>query len=311
MSTSITSNSSFDFDATAEAVAAALSSHIDGRTILTTGVTPAGLGAGFASVVAAHNPRLLVLAGRNPSKLTECVKDIEIAHPGVKTRTLELDLASQASVRKAAEEVLSWPEPVDILVNNAAIMACPYQKTADGLEMQFGTNHLGPRVVNVSSAAHRFSDIRWDDIGFKDGQVYDKWRAYGQAKTANILFSVALAEKLGSKGLKVFVLHPGPVQTNLDRYISPHDYADLLALDKELGNKEVDLPKFRYKNVSQGTATYVVAAFDPALNQHNGIYLQDCQLAPEEETKPYAVDKGAAERLRKLSEELVGQKFVY
>ncbi|EPQ53758.1 NAD P-binding protein [Gloeophyllum trabeum ATCC 11539] len=327
MSTIITSNPSFGFETTAEEAAAALSSYIQGKTILVTGVTPGGLGAHFVTVVAAHKPKLLILAGRKPSILEQVAKELESAHPDVKTRTLELDLASQASVRKAAEQVLSWPEPIDVLVNNAAIMACPYSKTVDGLEIQFGTNHIGhflftnlimskllqskePRIVNVSSGGHRFSDIRWDDIDFKDGQVYDKWRAYGQAKTANILFSLALAEKLGSKGLKAFSLHPGAIQTNLGRHINQQDIEALTALNKEVGNK-VDPTTFRFKNLTQGTATHMVAAFDPALDQHNGVYLQDCQLAPEDETKPYAVDKKSAERLWKLSEEIVGQKFVY
>ena len=185
MSTSITSNPNFDATTPAEEAAAALSSYIAGKTILITGVTPGGLGAHFAKVVAAHQPKLLILAGRNPSKSAETVKEIEAANPGVATRTLELDLSSQAQVRKAAAEVLSWPEPIDILVNNAAVMATPYEKTVDGLELQFGTNHIGhflftnlvipkllqstqgPRIINVSSGGHRLSDIRWDDIGFQ------------------------------------------------------------------------------------------------------------------------------------------------
>ncbi|TFK86007.1 NAD(P)-binding protein [Polyporus arcularius HHB13444] len=332
MSASTTSNPSFNATTTAEEVATALASSIAGKTVLVTGVSPGGLGAYFVKVIAAHHPKLLILAGRSGSKLAETLREIEAAHPDVAVRTLELDLSSQAQVRKAAAEVLSWPEPIDVLVNSAAVMATPYQETPDGLEMQFGTNHIGhflftnlimpkllqstagPRVVNVSSAGHRFSDIRWDDIGFQGGKTYDKWRAYGQAKTANILFTVGLAQRLGSKGLKAFSLHPGGIITNLGRYMTDRDneLAAIKAIDKEMGNKQGhDGYKQTLKTLTQGTATYVVAAFDPKLDEHNGVYLQDCQLAGDDDIKPYAVDKDSAARLWKLSEELVGQSFDY
>ncbi|RDX44010.1 dehydrogenase [Lentinus brumalis] len=320
MSASITSNPGFNASTAAEEVAAVLSSHIAGKTILVTGVTPGGLGAHFAKVVAAHKPKLLILAGRSVPKAAETARELEAAHPGVATRTLELDLGSQAQIRKAAAEVLSWPEPIDVLVNNAGIMATPYGKTVDGIESQFGTNHIGhflftnlimpklleskqgPRVVNVSSNGHRLSDIRWDDFNFQDGKTYNKWLAYGQSKTANILFSVGLAQRLGSKGLKAFSLHPGTIMTNLGRSATQEDFEALQALDSGFG-------EFKFRNLSQGTATHVVAAFDPKLDEHNGAYLQDCQPAPDEDLKPHAVDKNSAARLWKLSEELVGQRF--
>ncbi|TFK86693.1 NAD(P)-binding protein, partial [Polyporus arcularius HHB13444] len=228
--------------------------------------------------------------------------------------------------RKAAAEVLSWPEPIDVLVNNAGIMATPYGKTVDGIESQFGTNHIGhflftnlimpklleskqgPRVVNVSSNGHRLSDIRWDDFNFQDGKTYNKWVAYGQSKTANILFSVELAQRLGSKGLKAFSVHPGLISTNLSRSANIDDFKALQALDKALDHG-AGFKGFTRKNLSQGTATHVVAAFDPKLDEHNGAYLQDCQAAPDEDLKRYAVDKTSAARLWKLSEELVGQNF--
>ena len=185
MSPSATSNPAWNAATNAEEVAAALSSSIAGKTVLVTGVSPGGLGAHFLNVIAAQGPKLLILAGRSLAKCAETAKELEGAHPGITTRTLELDLSSQAQVRKAAAEVLSWPEPIDVLVNNAAVMATPYEKTVDGLELQFGTNHIGhflftnlimplassngPRVINISSGGHRFSDIRWDDIGFQVG----------------------------------------------------------------------------------------------------------------------------------------------
>ncbi len=185
MVASITSNRNFNASTTAEEAATALSSAIAGKAILVTGITLGGLGAHFVKVVAAHQPKLLILAGRSAMQSAETARELDAAHPGVAVRTLELDLSSQVNVRKAAAEVLSWQGPVDVLVNNAAVMGTPYEKTVDGIEMQFGTNHIGhflftnlimrkllesstgPRVVNVSNAGHRRSDIRWDDVGFQ------------------------------------------------------------------------------------------------------------------------------------------------
>jgi NAD(P)-dependent dehydrogenase (short-subunit alcohol dehydrogenase family) len=145
----------------------------------------------------------------------------------VPVRILALDLASQTQIRKAAKEVLAYPEEcIDVLVNSAGIMAGPYRTTEEGIEAQFGSNHIGhflftnlimsklliakaPRVVNVASDGHRFSGVRFEDPSFGGGKVYDQWEAYGQRKTANILFSRALAEKLGSRGLTAYSLHPG------------------------------------------------------------------------------------------------------
>lgn len=329
MSSCITSNPSFGFETLAEEVAAALSSSIAGKTVLVTGVSPGSLGAYFFTAIAPHNPKLHILAGRNPSKLSETAKNVQRASPHVELRTLQLDLSSQAQVRKAAAEILEWPEPIDVLVNNAGVIAKTYQKTLDGLEMDFGTNHIGhflftnlimpkllqskwgPRVINITSREHRLSDVRWEDLDFKDGKVYDQWRAYGQTKTANVLFTVALAEKLGSQGLRAFSVHPGSIMTNMVQGVSPDEIAAFQALNKELGVKEAADPASEFKTLSQGTSTHVVAAFDPALDQHNGAYLQDCQRAPEGEVEPYAVKRDSAARLWKLSEELVAQKFAY
>lgn len=206
-----------------------LSSHIKGKFVLITGVTPSGLGAVFAETIARGQPALLILTARTPTKAEKTVEAISKA-TAVPTKVIQLDLSSLASVRKAADTINGWVEVphVDVLVNNAGIMAVDYQ-LLDGIESQFVTNHLGhflfanllmnkilksnaPRIVNVSSDGHRLSPIRWDDYNFgQDGETYNKWRAYGQSKTANMLFSISLAEKLGSKGLQSFSLHPGVI----------------------------------------------------------------------------------------------------
>lgn len=169
---------------TAQQFADQLRPSIKDKTILITGVSPNSLGASFAEATASAQPAQLILAGRNPSKVQQTVDAIAASHPDVPVRTLKLDLASLPAVRESARELLSWDLPrIDVLVNNAGIMAVDYAVTADGFESQFATNHLGhflftnlimekllaseaPRVVNVSSSGHRLSHIRFDDFNF-------------------------------------------------------------------------------------------------------------------------------------------------
>lgn len=318
---------------TADVVVRELSGEIANKVVLTTGVSPGGLGAFFNQHIAPAKPALLILAGRNPSKNQETAESLSKDHPDVPVRTLRLDLESLQQVRQAAATVNGWSDVphIDVLVNNAGIMACDYAKTEDGLERQFATSHVGPflftnlimqkilasklpRIVNVSSDGHRLSQIRWPDIGFSDGQLYNKWRAYGQGKTANILLTVALATKLGSKGLTAVSLHPGVINTNLGSHLDWNiEFEGLQAVDRELGNAEGWSEGFDFKTPARGVTTHVVAAFDPALKGYNGHYLQDGHIAdPYVETiKSYAQDKVEADKLWKLSEKLVGQNFTY
>jgi NAD(P)-dependent dehydrogenase (short-subunit alcohol dehydrogenase family) len=171
-------SSNFTKDSTAGEVAAYYSSNIANKVILTTGVSPGGLGAFFAEAIVAQNPKLLILAGRDASKIQETADSISKAHPNVNTRALVLDLSDLKQVWTAAKEVLSYEEDINVLVNNAAVMASPYGTTKDGLEMQFGTGHVGHffftnlilavkgRIVNITSDGHRLSPIRFDDWGF-------------------------------------------------------------------------------------------------------------------------------------------------
>ncbi|GAB1317799.1 Short-chain dehydrogenase [Madurella fahalii] len=309
-----------------------LADNIKGKVILTTGVSPGGLGARFVEAVALAHPALLILAGRNIAKVQQTADALAEAHPGVKTRVLRLDLGSLAAVREAAAEVNSWDDvpAIDVLVNNAGIMAVEYSLTPDGFESQFGTNHLGhflftnlimgkvlaapkPRVVSVSSSGHRFSPVRFDDLDFHGGENYDRWRAYGQAKTANMLMALSLAEKLGGKGLRAYSLHPGSIMTNLGVHLDwSADVESLREADKVMGNRE-GWEDFKIKNEDQGIATHVLAAFHPSLEDHNGAFLEDAHVADPwvETVKPWATSPVEAERLWKLSEKLVGQQFSY
>lgn len=178
----------YNKDTTNEEVVRDLGEHIKGKVVLTTGVSPSTLGAIFVETIAQAKPELLILAGRNPNKLRETAETLSTAHPGLQTRLLRLDLGSLAAVREAAAEVNGWSDVplIDVLVNNAGIMATEFALSADGFESQFATNHLGhflftnlimakilaasargpPRVVAVSSDGHRLSPIRWADYNF-------------------------------------------------------------------------------------------------------------------------------------------------
>ncbi|KAF2654541.1 NAD(P)-binding protein [Lophiostoma macrostomum CBS 122681] len=303
-----------------------------GKTFLVTGVSPGGLGAVFAEKVAKAEPTLLILAGRNSSKVQQTTNSITSSYKSVGVRVLSLDLSSLAKARKAAEEVNGWSDVpnIDVLVNNAGVMATAYGKTDEGFETQFGTNHLAPflftnlimgkllassapRVVNVASDGHRLGPVRFDDYGFQKGENYNRWYSYGQSKTANMLFALSLAEKLGGKDLLAFSLHPGVIHTNLGDHLNfDSDFEELHAMDRAFGNPE-GWKGFTFKTLDQGAATHAYAALSPELTEHNGAYLLDSRLAdPWKDTvKPWGTSSIEAERLWQLSEKLVGQTFSY
>ncbi|GLB41039.1 putative NAD-P-binding protein [Lyophyllum shimeji] len=310
----------FDGNTNAIDVAKALADNIKGKTVIVTGVTAGGLGAEAARVLALQGAEL-VLAGRSSKKIQETAANIRKEAPDAKLRELILDLNSQKAVRAAAEEVLKYSGPVDVVILNAGIMGTPYQKTADGLESQFGNNHIGnflftnlimpkllespaPRVVAVASVGHFWGPVRFDDYGFEDGKTYEKWAAYGQSKTANILFAVELAERFKNTKLKAFSLHPGGANTGLHQYMTKEDYERFSDYYNSDGTPKGDW----VKSIEQCTATHIVAGFDPSIVDKSGSYLTECKVA-NEQAAPYALDKEAAAKLWTLSEKIVGQKF--
>jgi NAD(P)-dependent dehydrogenase (short-subunit alcohol dehydrogenase family) len=208
-----------------------------------------------------------------------------------------LDLADLDTVRAAAEQL----PPVDVLVNNAGVMYTPFERTAQGFELQFGTNHVGhfaltnavqpTRVVNLSSGGHRASDIIWDDPNY-ERRPYDKFEAYGQSKTANILFTRELARR-GSHALAV---HPGMIATELGRYMTKVDLPELMAKVKAAPGGPT-----QYKSIEQGTATTVWAVAHPELP--SGAYLADAEISDED--APWTRDEASWSRLWALTEELV------
>jgi NAD(P)-dependent dehydrogenase (short-subunit alcohol dehydrogenase family) len=206
------------------------------------------------------------------------------------------------------------------------VMACPHEKTVDGFELQFGTNHLGhflltclimpalvkaapSRIVCLSSRAHQMSPVVFDDVNFEH-RPYHKWLAYGQSKTANVLFAVELERRLGSQGVHALAVHPGVIQTELSRYMGEEDWE---LIRSRAVAREGEL---RTKSVAAGAATSAYAATAPELEGRGGIYLEDCGIADVDDSenastgvRSYAVDPEAARRLWSLSEEMVGEAF--
>ncbi|KAI0577080.1 Retinol dehydrogenase 13 [Pyrenophora tritici-repentis] len=316
-------------------VAKAFADQIRGKNVLITGVSPESIGSSIALSIASQGPALVILASRTKSKLEEVVKTIKDAYPNANVRIVILDLMSQEFVKSAAKEVAQLTDQLDIIINNAGLMTMQRQTTKEGLEAQFGANHIGhflltsllipqllssassstpgaTRVVNLTSLGHQISPVRLSDYNLEkrnedvpeeerhgpllacfaknadDG--YNGWVAYGQAKTANILFSVGLDNKLGPKGVRSYAVHPGSILTGLSRGLDANEEAAVRKTSRF------------WKDHDQGAATVMVAALDPALNEPKGVLLHDCQMC---DAMPYATDPKLAERLWELSETLV------
>ncbi|KAH7068000.1 WW domain-containing oxidoreductase [Paraphoma chrysanthemicola] len=326
----------YGFDTTATEVANDFSSNIRGKAVLVTGVTPNSLGSHFVETIAAHSPSLIILASRTQAAMDITAAAIRARSADVPIETVVVDLGSLASVRKAAAAVLALKARIDVLVLNAGLMASPYSKTVDGFESQFGICHLGhfvfgntiipsmlgpglrPRVVVVSSEGHQLGPVRFTDPGFTDGQEYDKWRAYGQAKTANNLYAWSLAENLGPKGLESYSLHPGGIMTNLVKHIdmqSGDDVPKMLEVYRSVGSPlgfPEHMKSLKFKSHDQGTATHIVAAFADDFDANdNGKYLIDGQIATWDKVGPWARNSYDAERLWKISEDMVGETYAF
>ena len=304
---------------------------LSGKRILVTGVS-AGLGVETARVLAAHGAQVIGAARdlHKARKATEVVLDA--AANGGSLELIELDLASLASVRAAADKLLAEGKPLDVIIANAGVMAAPFGKTADGFETQFGTNHLGhftfinriasllkpgSRVVALASSGHRFADVSLDDPNFENGD-YDPWVAYGRAKTANILFAVEFDRRHRDKGIRATAVHPGGIQTELSRHIGDDVVSGMIE------QINVDLaaegqPPYQFKTVPQGAATSVWAAVVGSAEDIGGKYCENCHVSTtvtegplsvmSEGVRPYALDAANAAALWVKSEALVGEKF--
>ncbi|MEV0716599.1 SDR family NAD(P)-dependent oxidoreductase [Asanoa sp. NPDC050611] len=296
------------FGATSTAAEVLAGVDLTGRRAIVTGAS-SGIGVATA--------RALTDAG---AEVTLAVRDVAAGRrvAPASGRVAELDLADPDSV---AAFVAGWSGPLDILVANAGIMATPLLRTARGWELQFATNHLGhfalatglhgalaaagaARIVVVSSVGHVNADVDLDDPNFQH-RAYDPWLAYGQSKTANILFAVEAARRWAAEGITANALNPGRItSTNLGRHIGP--VADAPA-SFEPGSADVS-----WKNTAQGAATSVLLAASPLVAGVTGRYFEDCQEAGPHRpgvrrgVAGYALDPERARRLWDLSAALTG-----
>lgn len=305
----------FDWQSTTEDVLKGVD--LNGKTVVVTGAN-SGLGSETARAFAAHGARVIITV-RSIQKAASVVKMVH-DKTGKTIEVEELELDSIASIYAFADRIQARKVKIDYLINNAGVASCPFGRTVDGFEMQFGVNHLGHflmtnliapslvdggRVVVLSSTGHRMSPIVFDDINYEN-RPYEKHGAYGQSKTANALFSVGLNKRLSSRGIEVFSVHPGAIQTPLNRHMTKEDFAIFDSMD------------LQYKSLEQGAATSVFAATAPELNGRGGAFLSDCSIAPiiEDEkifdgVRNWAIDPQEAERLWIISEKMVGQSFAY
>jgi len=297
---------------------------LTGKTAIVTGAAT-GIGIETARALAEAGAEV-VIAARKPDLGAEAVADINRTAKGPGARFEMLDLSELASIRAFAER---WGgRPVHIQINNAAVMACPLDRTHDGFEMQIGTNHFGhfllsvlqapaleagaqaagkaSRLVSLSSIGHRRSGINWEDPNYRT-RPYEKWESYGQAKTANALFAVGFHQRFKDRGVTANAVMPGGILTPLQRHLPIEEQRAMGWIDET--GKVAD----GFKTPEQGASTSVWAAVGPELEGVGGLYLENCAQAepwsrekPVTGVMPYALDPRDAERLWSLSVETVG-----
>ncbi|MBL6900129.1 MAG: SDR family NAD(P)-dependent oxidoreductase [SAR86 cluster bacterium] len=236
---------------------------------------------------------------------------------------LNLDLADPSSAQSFVNEFVDSGMSLDILINNAAVMACPQMPTKEGWDLQFAVNHIGhfiitkgllramsssgSRIVTLSSTGHKLSGIQWEDVHFEES--YDKWKAYGQSKTAASLLAVEISERMKDEGIKTYSVHPGGIFTPLQRHLEKEEMIALgwLGEDGELS----EMAAANFKSPTQGASTSLWCATSPMLEEVSGVYCENCDVAVRQEDGPmaryigvadWAVDTDEAAKLWDLTE---------
>jgi NAD(P)-dependent dehydrogenase (short-subunit alcohol dehydrogenase family) len=311
--------SGFGHDSTAREVLSGID--LAGRNYIVTGGY-SGIGLETVRALAEAGARVTVPA-RSPVAAREALADLP------QVEVTEMDLADLASVRAFARMWRHRGRPLHGLVNNAGIMACPLNRVGPGWESQFAVNHLGhfeltrelepclkaaggARVIALSSTAHIMSDVHWDDPHF-ERHAYDKWQAYGQAKTADALFALGLDRRWAGDGVRAFSVHPGGIFTPLQRHLADEEMV-ALGWKNEDGTLPERVAKL-FKTPEQGAATTVWALTSPRLDGRGGLYCEDCdvaRLADEnsqrwQHVRPHACSEESAERLWAMSEEMIAE----
>jgi NAD(P)-dependent dehydrogenase (short-subunit alcohol dehydrogenase family) len=298
----------------AQSTAGEVASEVDlsARRIVVTGGA-SGIGIETARALAGAGADV-TLAVRDTEAGDRIALEIAESEGNANIHVRYLDLADRASVAEFAEE---WHGPLHVLVNNAGVMASPEEHTSEGWELQFATNHLGhfalalglhnalaaagnARIVSVSSSAHRLSPVVFEDIHF-ERREYDRWLAYGQSKTADVLFAVEATKRWAGDGITANALMPGAIRTRLQRHVEndPATVARWAAAERE---------GTFWKSTEQGAATSVLLATSPLLEGIGGRYFEDCNEAPVDDdeggrtgVRSYALDSEAARRLWDVS----------
>ncbi len=306
---------------------------LKGKRILVTGVS-AGLGVETARALVAHGAHVIG-AARDLKKAEGATAEVrkDAAANGGSFELIELDLASLASARAAADKLVATGQTIDVIIANAGVMATPLGKTADGFETQFGTNHLGHfvfinriasllapggRLINLSSSGHRFSNVDLEDPNFET-TPYEPFVAYGRSKTANILFAVEFDRRHKDRGIRAAAVHPGGIMTELARHMDPGHIDAMVKQISEQAEAEGKQP-FQWKTIPQGAATSVWAAVVAPAEEIGGTFCENCHVSsvvPDaqaiglmaEGVRGYALDAANAKALWKKSEEMVGETF--
>lgn len=318
---------------------------LNGKVAVVTGAST-GLGLETARTLSAAGAQVVMVA-RNNEKLTKAMKTIHAEQNKAKLFPLIMDLNDQESVRTAAKSLSDDFSSIDYLINNAGVMACAFDTTVQGIESQFGCNHIGhflftclvipllkqseaARVISLSSAGHKIASVDLSDINFEK-RGYEKWTAYGQSKSANALFALELNKRLEGSNISAFSVHPGMIMTELGRHLDEDDIKMLVGSpkkDKNIDSEDTakDLLKAEgksekksspFKTIPQGAATSVWAATSDSLQGKGGEYLENCQIA-EANIKSmnggfadHIVDAELASALWELSEDLVNEEFQF
>tara|TARA_R110000782_G_scaffold78276_9_gene155666 strand:+ start:97698 stop:98666 length:969 start_codon:yes stop_codon:yes gene_type:complete len=300
---------------------------LNGKRILVTGVS-SGIGLETARALATRGAAVVGTV-RDLTKAESSTAPIRnaAAASGGSFELVKLDLASLASVRAAADQLLADGRSFDVVIANAGVMAPPFARTEDGFELQFASNYLGHfalinridslladngRIILLSSQAHRVADVDLDDPNFEN-QEYDPFVAYGRSKTATNLFAVELDRRLSGRGIRAAAVMPGNSFTDLPRHFSQEQ---LQGLFETVGNARAaaGLPPSELKEIPQAAATSVWAAVVANKDEIGGRYLEDCAVAAVDDTpnpfadgvQSYSLDAGKARQLWAKSEELIG-----
>ena len=294
-----------------------------GKNIIVTGGY-SGIGLETVRALAQRGAHIHIPV-RDPKKAVDNLADVQ-----GDIQTSAMDLGDIASIKRFAEDYSAAHDRLDLLINNAGVMACPFSHV-NGWERQFGTNHMGHfaltnalmpllkkaaetnddvRVINLSSIGHRLHDIFWGDVHFAQTE-YNKWLSYGQSKTANALFSVELNRRMGEFGGKSFSVHPGGINTPLQRHLEVEEMVAMGWMNPDGTMSEIAVKMF--KSPTQGCATTLWAATSPMLKNMGGQYCEDCDvaalLAADDAgsfgVRPHAIDADNARRLWSMSEEML------